>query len=156
VTFTPPQGTAPTDYRSLMRLRRALPAPVLHEALATLFEDTDLHTLAVRGTHLARRAPTDTAAAAELAAIARVLAEVVASPSADRITTTIAALRTRIGHAHRNGFELLMFAYRDLLDDPCVPRVRRDDAAAASVAAFAHIHDTHDTHDTHWNEAAAS
>ncbi|MFF0242929.1 hypothetical protein ACFYRW_22295 [Rhodococcus pyridinivorans] len=73
----------------------------------------------------------------------------VASPSADRITTTIAALRTRIGHAHRNGFELLMFAYRDLLDDPCVPRVRRD-AAAASVAAFAHIHDTH------WNEAAAS
>lgn len=153
MTLTPQQGTTPTDYRSLMRLRRALPAPVLHEALTTLFEDIDLHTLAVRGTHLARRAPTDTAAAAELAAIARVLAEVVASPSADRITTTIATLRTRIGHAHRNGFELLMFAYRDLLDDPCVPRVRRDDAAAASVAAFAH---THDTHDTHWNEAAAS
>lgn len=148
MTLTPPQWTTPTDYRSLMRLRlrRALPAPILHKALGTLFEDIDLHTLAVRGTHLARRAPADTAAAAELAAIARVLAEVVASPSAARVTTTIAALRTRIGHTHRNGFELLMFAYRDLLDDPCA----RHYGADAQAAAPAH------PHDTHWNEAAAS
>ncbi|QXU56321.1 hypothetical protein [Rhodococcus sp. LW-XY12] len=146
MTLTPPQWTNPTDYRSLMRLRRALPAPILHKALGTLFEDIDLHTLAVRGTHLARRAPADTAAAAELAAIARVLAEVVASPSAARITTTIAALRTRIGHTHRNGFELLMFAYRDLLDDPCA----RHYGADAQAAAPAH------PHDTRWNEAAAS
>ncbi|MCD5422762.1 hypothetical protein LRS71_24975 [Rhodococcus pyridinivorans] len=146
MTLTPPQWTTPTDYCSLMRLRRALPAPILHKALGTLFEDIDLHTLAVRGTHLARRAPADTAAAAELAAIARVLAEVVASPSATRVTTTIAALRTRIGHIHRNGFELLMFAYRDLLDDPCA----RHHGADAQAAAPAH------PHDTHWNEAAAS
>ncbi|USI93031.1 hypothetical protein [Rhodococcus pyridinivorans] len=146
MTLTPPQWTTPTDYRSLMRLRRALPAPILHKALGTLFEDIDLHTLAVRGTHLARRAPADTAAAAELAAIARVLAEVVASPSAARVTTTIATLRTRIGHIHRNGFELLMFAYRDLLDDPCA----RHYGADAQAAAPAH------PHDTHWNEAAAS
>ncbi|MCT7293801.1 hypothetical protein NVV99_23115 [Rhodococcus sp. PAE-6] len=146
MTLTPPQWTTPTDYRSLMRLRRALPAPILHKALGTLFEDIDLHTLAVRGTHLARRAPADTAAAAELAAIARVLAEVVASPSATRVTTTIATLRTRIGHIHRNGFELLMFAYRDLLDDPCA----RHYGADAQAAAPAH------PHDTHWNEAAAS
>ncbi|QXF84386.1 hypothetical protein HBA53_25240 (plasmid) [Rhodococcus pyridinivorans] len=146
MTLTPPQWTTPTDYRNLMRLRRALPAPILHKALGTLFEDIDLHTLAVRGTHLARRAPADTAAAAELAAIARVLAEVVASPSAARVTTTIATLRTRIGHIHRNGFELLMFAYRDLLDDPCA----RHYGADAQAAAPAH------PHDTHWNEAAAS
>lgn len=146
MTLTPPQWTTPTDYRSLMRLRRALPAPILHKVLGTLFEDIDLHTLAVRGTHLARRAPADTAAAAELAAIARVLAEVVASPSATRVTTTIAALRTRIGHTHRNGFELLMFAYRDLLDDPCA----RHYGADAQAAAPAH------PHDTHWDEAAAS
>lgn len=112
MTFVPPRWTgstgrlvrpvAPTDYRSLMRLRRALPARVLHGVLATIFDEIDLHTLAVRGTHLARRAPAD-AAAAELAAIALVLADVVAAPNAARVTTTIAALRTRLGHAHRNG-----------------------------------------------------
>ncbi|MBF4476799.1 hypothetical protein IRZ34_03130, partial [Rhodococcus rhodochrous] len=56
------------------------------------------------------------------------------------------ALRTRIGHTHRNGFELLMFAYRDLLDDPCA----RHHDADAQTAAPAH------TDTTYWNEATAS
>jgi hypothetical protein len=110
----------PTDYRTLLRLRRSLPAAALTSALAAIFDDTDLHTLAARGMYLARRAHTDTAAARELAAVATVLADALAAPTATPVTTAIDALRTDPRHAHRGARELLMLAYRALLTDLAV------------------------------------
>ncbi len=84
---TAPPLRPPTDYRTLLRLRRDLPAAALTSALTPIFDDTDLHTLAARGMYLARRAHADTAAAVELAAVAAVLADALAAPTATPVTT---------------------------------------------------------------------
>ncbi|MFD6677253.1 hypothetical protein ACFWDA_23190 [Rhodococcus zopfii] len=110
----------PTDYRNLLRLRRSLPAAALTSALGPIFNHIDLHTLATRGAYLARRAVTDDAPAAELAAVAKVLADALAAPTAAPVAAAITALRTDPQHTHRRHPELLMLAYRDLLTNPAV------------------------------------
>lgn len=128
MTLTTPQihldttapDTRPTDYRALIRARHTLPTPDLTSAFATLFDEIDLTTLAARGVRLARRAATDTTAAAELEAISTVLAATVAAPAAERLITTALTLHHRPEHTYRTGAELLMLAYCDLLTDPAV------------------------------------
>lgn len=58
----------------MIRARHTLTTPDLTSAFAALFDEIDLTTLAALGVRLARRAATDTTAAAELEAIPTVLA----------------------------------------------------------------------------------